>query len=90
MAPPHTHLPAAAAPDNHGKDLLHRVIPQSGTAVDEWALDPTPETSFRRAAEALGCSSTQTKAECVQFLRNEVSASDIFKMQMKLYVSREM
>lgn len=50
-----TPLTNSFADGNNNRKLLHRVIPQSGSALEEWTLDDDPETSFKVAASKLNC-----------------------------------
>lgn len=54
-------LPAA-------KDLFHGVIGESGSALEDWALDPDSVTSAQRVAEENGCNTTGVDSiyECMK------------------------
>ncbi|KAK4321531.1 hypothetical protein Pmani_007653 [Petrolisthes manimaculis] len=58
----HLHLSSSSsttttttASNNGGRQLLHRVIPQSGSALEVWTLDDTPLQSFQNTAQVLEC-----------------------------------
>ncbi|KAG0721625.1 Carboxylesterase 1C [Chionoecetes opilio] len=72
---------------NNGRQLLHRVIPQSGSALEEWTLDKDPETAFHLAASTLKCNGT-TKEDKLQCMKDK-PYEDVQRAALKIYVSRK-
>ncbi|CAL4059928.1 unnamed protein product, partial [Meganyctiphanes norvegica] len=53
--------PLTQGPANNGRQLVHRVIPQSGSALEHWTLDLEPKTSFQATAELAACGEVDYK-----------------------------
>lgn len=80
-----TPLTQASAEPNNNRQLLHRVIPQSGSALEEWTLDNTPETSFLNTASVMMCNNTSfTKEDMVACMR-EATYVEVAKAGIKIY-----
>ncbi|XP_069196046.1 juvenile hormone esterase [Procambarus clarkii] len=58
-----TPLTNETAPQNNGRQLFHRVIPESGSALEVWTLDSNPQESYDYMASLLNCSSLDWSSE---------------------------
>lgn len=65
-----TPLTNETTPQNNGRQLLHRVIVESGSALEIWTIDNNPHESFQDTAALLNCSldgwSSEEKVECMK------------------------
>lgn len=78
-------LTNSSAPANNGRQLLHGVITQSGSALDIWTIDPDPEAGFRLTAETLGCwEETEDKTQILDCMKDK-SIDDINRAAETIY-----
>merc|ERR1719370_982359 len=79
--------PLTQGPANNGRQLMHRVIPQSGSALEHWTIDMDPETSFQATMEianctlAFGYSTIEEQLGCMRKMPFE----DVIYVGLKLY-----
>lgn len=73
------------ADSNDGSQLLHRVIPQSGSALELWTIDEHPDESFLRTAEMTNCFGS-TVSEMISCMK-EMPFQDVVNASNHLYVS---
>lgn len=81
-----TTLPSLTGPANSGQQLLHRVIIQSGSAMEEWTLDNNSEESFLNTAAVMNCNATSNKKTMVRCMR-KADYVDVAKASLSIYVS---
>lgn len=77
--------PLTQGPANAGRQLLHRVIPQSGSALEHWTLDMDPDTSFQDTAALTGCTQS-TVTEQLNCMR-ELPFENITQAGLILYAT---
>ncbi|KAK7079164.1 Carboxylesterase 5A [Halocaridina rubra] len=64
--------PLTGSDFNDGRQLFHRVIPQSGSALDRWTIDPVPHEGFQLTAGYLNCwNDGWTTAQVVACMRTK-------------------
>ncbi|KAK4299472.1 hypothetical protein Pmani_028256 [Petrolisthes manimaculis] len=70
--------------NNNGNQLLHRAVPQSGSALELWTIDEHPDESFLRTAQMTNCSDGNIgdKLDCMM----EMSFQDVVKASNNLYL----
>ncbi|XP_068218345.1 juvenile hormone esterase-like isoform X2 [Palaemon carinicauda] len=79
-----TPLTNKTAPKNEGRDLLHHMIPQSGSALELWTIDPNPKEGFYLTAATLNCNYTEVISEQLECMRNK-TYSEIYEASTIIY-----
>ncbi|XP_066974676.1 juvenile hormone esterase-like [Macrobrachium rosenbergii] len=79
-----TPLTNGSAPANEGRDLFHRAIPQSGSALELWTIDPNPDDGFTQTASILNCNSGEDKAAMLSCMRAK-DYTEIYNASVTLY-----
>ncbi|MDK2413533.1 carboxylesterase family protein, partial [Aphanizomenon sp. 202] len=64
-----TPLTNETVPENNNRQLVHKVLPMSGSSFEEWTLDPDPESGFWKTAKILECDTDQDKVKAVECMR---------------------
>lgn len=84
-------LTNSSAPANNGRQLLHRVIPQSGSALELWTIDSDPEAGFQLTAETLDCwdetdgkIEIEDKPDIIDCMRDK-STDEVNRAAIKIY-----
>ncbi|XP_042203071.1 esterase FE4-like [Homarus americanus] len=81
-----TSLTNETTPNNNGRQLLHRVIPESGSSLEIWTIDDNPEKSFMDTATLLDCAGEETNNtdEMIICMRSR-SFQEIAQASLTLY-----
>ncbi|XP_063595061.1 juvenile hormone esterase-like [Penaeus indicus] len=79
-----TPLTNETVPENNNRQLVHKVLPMSGSSFEEWTLDPDPDSGFWLTAEILNCDQVKDKVKAVECMRGR-SMDEVNRASLKIY-----
>ncbi|ROT79652.1 hypothetical protein C7M84_001632 [Penaeus vannamei] len=79
-----TPLTNETVPENNNRQLVHKVLPMSGSSFEEWTLDPDPESGFWKTAKILECDTDQDKVKAVECMRGR-TLDEVNRASIQIY-----